>query len=220
MAEKQQQQQIYERLAQLGGAMSNPHRLKMISLLAQGEKTIDELAGLTGQSLALTSSHIKVLRNSHLIETDKRGRSVYCRLADERAADLWLRFRDLGETVVPEIREIMRTRFDNDEGLSPLGPTDLADRLADGRVSLLDLRSPSEFQQGHLPRAQNVPFATLSEAAAELPRRRALLVYCRGPFCAAAFEGNRWLREQRYKSQRLRFSVPEWKAAGLPVETV
>ncbi|MFG0262216.1 MAG: ArsR/SmtB family transcription factor [Novipirellula sp. JB048] len=209
---------MYRQLAELGGALSNPHRLKMISLLAQGEKTIDELAQSIGQSLAAASANVKVLRNSHLIATDKRGRSVYCSLADPRVAELWLRFRDLGEVVVPEIRELMREQFDGDEGLSPLTELELDDKLARGRLTLLDLRPPSEYEQGHLPRARNVPFATLADAAPKLPKSAAMLVYCRGPFCAAALAGNRWLREHQFKSQRLRFSVPEWKAAGLSIE--
>tara|TARA_R110002073_G_scaffold217716_13_gene377968 strand:+ start:5065 stop:5787 length:723 start_codon:yes stop_codon:yes gene_type:complete len=218
MLDKQNQAAIYQQLADVGGALSNPHRLKMISLLAQGEKPIDELAQLTNQSLAAASANVKVLRNCHLIATEKRGRSVYCSLKDPRVAELWLRFRDLGEVVVPEIREVMREEFDADEGLSPLTELELNAKLDRGRFSLLDLRPASEYEQGHLPKARNVPFATLAEAAANLPKSATMLVYCRGPFCAAAFAGNRWLREHQFKSQRLRFSVPEWKAAGLSIE--
>lgn len=218
MAERPKQAEIYQHLALVGGALSNPHRLKMLSLLAQGEKPIDELAQLTRQSLAAASANVKVLRNSHLICTDKRGRSVFCRLADERVSELWLRFRDVGETVVPEIREIMREEFDSDNDLSPLSAEELDEKLNKGRVTLVDLRPASEYAQGHLPKARSVPFDALTERADELPKSPPMLVYCRGPFCAAAFAGNQWLRQHRFKSQRLRFSVPEWKAAGMPVE--
>lgn len=218
MAERPKQAEIYQHLASVGGALANPHRLKMLSLLAQGEKSIDELAQLTGQSLAAASANAKVLRNSHLVSTDKRGRSVFCRLADERVSELWLRFRDVGESVVPEIREIMRDEFDADPALSPLSAQELRDKLNKGRVTLIDLRPASEYAQGHLPKARSVPFDALAESAGDLPKSSSMLVYCRGPFCAAAFAGNQWLRQHRFKSQRLRFSVPEWKAAGLPVE--
>ena len=218
MAERPKQAEIYQQLARVGGALSNPHRLKMLSLLAQGEKSVDELARLTGQSLAAASANVKVLRTSHLIRTDKRGRSAFCRLVDQRVSEMWLRFRDLGERVVPEIREIMREEFDADRNLSPLSVEELSTKLKRDRFTLLDLRPSSEFEQGHLPKARNVPFDMLEESAGDLPKSSPMLVYCRGPFCAAAFAGNQWLRQHRFKSQRLRFSVPEWKAAGLPVE--
>lgn len=218
MYEKKLQATIYQQLAEMGGAMSNSHRLKMLSLLTQGEKSIDELARLTNQSLAAASANVKVLRNSHLIATEKRGRSMFCSLADPRVAELWLRFRDLGEVVVPQIREVMRDEFDADDALSPLTPSDLRDRLQRGRLTLLDLRPASEYEQGHLPHARSVPLEALAERASELPKSYLTLVYCRGPFCAAAMAGNHWLNDHRFKSQRLRFSVPEWRAAGLPLE--
>ncbi len=219
MLDKRKQAAIYQQLAGVGSALSNPHRLKMLSLLAQGEKPIDELARLTNQSLAAASANVKVLRNSHLIATDKRGRSVFCSLADPRVAELWLRFRDLGEVIVPEIREVMREEFDADETLSPLSPQDLRDKLNRGRLTLVDLRPATEYDQGHLPKARNIPFDSLGDLASDLPKSYPMLVYCRGPFCAAAYAGNYWLNDQRFKSQRLRFSVPEWRDAGLPIES-
>lgn len=218
MLEKQTQNAIYQQLAEVGGALSNPHRLKMLSLLAQGEKPIDELARLTNQSLAAASANVKVLRNAHLISTDKRGRSVFCSLIDPRVAQLWLRFRDLGESVVPSIREVMREKFDSDESLSPMTAREFSEKLDRGRFTLVDLRPSSEYAQGHLPTARSVPFADLAELSSELPKALPLYVYCRGPFCAAAYAGNRWLIDNRFNSQRLRFSVPEWRDAGLTLE--
>lgn len=209
---------IYENLALVGGALASPHRLKMLQLLTHGEKSIDELAQMTGQSLASASAHMKTLRASNLVATEKRGRSTYCRLRDQRVSDLWLRLRDLGETIVPDIREVMRHDFDDDEGLSPLGVEELSAKLKKGRLALIDLRPLEEYEQGHIPTARSLPFDTLSQVSEKLPKKTPLLVYCRGPFCAAAIAGNDFLREHRFNSQRLRFSVPEWKAAGLPVE--
>lgn len=218
MLEKQTQSAIYQQLAEVGGALSNPHRLKMLSLLAQGEKPIDELARLTNQSLAAASANVKVLRNAHLITTDKRGRSMFCALADPRVAELWLRFRDLGEIIAPEIREVMREKFDSDESLSSLTASELSGKLGRARFTLVDLRPTTEYDQGHLPTARSVPFDELAELSSKLPKTLPMYVYCRGPFCAAALAGNRWLIDNRFKSQRLRFSVPEWKDAGLPLE--
>lgn len=215
---KKKQAEIYENLAGVGGALANPYRLKMLSLLSHGEKTIDELAQATDQSLAAASAHMKVLRANHLVTADKRGRSVFCRLADAQVEQLWLYLRSLGEQIVPEIREIMREDFDSDEYLSPLTETQLHEKIRQEGVTLLDLRPATEFAAGHLPTARNIPYDELTAALPSLPKRSRLLVYCRGPFCAAAYAGNRQLRENRYRSERLRFSLPEWKAAGLPVE--
>lgn len=212
------QNTIYEQLADVGGALSNPKRLKMLNLLAQGEKPIDELARLTNQSLAAASANIKVLRKAHLITSEKRGRSVFCSLADPRVAELWLRFRDLGEIVVPSIRELMREKFDSDESLSPMTARDFSKKLDNGRFTLVDLRPTAEYSQGHLPKARSVPFDDLAELSSTLPKSLPMYVYCRGPFCAAAYAGNRWLLDNRFKSQRLRFSVPEWRDAGLSLE--
>lgn len=219
MTPKPLQNAIYEDLATVGAALANPHRLKMLQLLTHGEKTIDELAQLTNQSIASASAHMKTLKAGHLVSTEKRGRSSYCRLSDPKVADLWLRLRDLGETSVPAVREIMRDEFDNDEGLSPLTIEQLHTKLVKGRFALIDLRPEAEFAQGHIPRARSIPVADLREMLPKLPRKTPLLVYCRGPFCAAALAGNRELRDNRFSSQRLRFSVPEWKAAGFNVET-
>lgn len=219
MLKKKSQGAIYQQLADMGGALSNPHRLKMLSLLSQGEKSIDELARLTNQSLAAASANVKVLRNSHLITTDKRGRSMFCSLADPRVAELWLRFRDLGQLVVPEIREVMREEFDADESLSSLTPSDLREKLERARLTLVDLRPAAEYEQGHIPKARNIPFDSLAERIGTLPKSNPMLAYCRGPFCAAALAGNNWLNDHQFKSRRLRFGVPEWKAAGLPIET-
>lgn len=218
MNKKEKQAEIYEKLAGIGYALSSPHRLKVLSLLAHGEKTIDELARLTGQSLASASAHVKQLRANHLVTADKRGRNVYCRLSDDQVGQLWLDLRDLGEVLVPDIREIMRDQFDADEELSPLTEQELDIQMRQGDILLLDLRPATEYAAGHLPTARNVPYDELSTAMPKLPKRSPLLVYCRGPFCVNAYEGNRQLRENRYRAQRLRFSVPEWKAAGLPVE--
>lgn len=135
MKQKQKQAEIYELLAEMDHALSSPHRLKILSLLTHGEKTIDGLARLTGQSMASTSAHVKLLRNSHLVAADKRGRNVHCRLADDRVMQLWLQLRDLGEAVVPDIREIMRDSFDGGEELSPLDEHQLAERLRSGKVT-------------------------------------------------------------------------------------
>ena len=215
---KAEQAAFYSNLASIGHGLANPHRLKILSLLCHGEKTVDRLATAIGQSLAATSAHLKVLRAAGLVTAEKRGRNVHCRLADARVESLWIALRDLGGIILPEAREIMRTSFGAGESVSPLNEREVWAKVQEGGGVLVDLRPDDEFAAGHLPDALHVPFESLPAGARELPSDRDLLVYCRGPVCLMAMEGTRRLRELSYPAQRLRFSVPEWRNAGLPIE--
>lgn len=209
--------EIFESLASMGQAMGNPQRLRMLSLLSHGPKTVERLAEAIGQSLAATSAHLKVLRAAGLVTAEKRGRYVHCRLAGDGVAALWVALRDLGERLRPEVREAVSRLGGEGDVLCPLDEEAVWEEVRHGRGVLVDLRPDDEFEAGHLPEARHLPFAEIDARAQELPTGRDLLVYCRGPFCLNAIEGVRRLRTLDYPAQRLRFSVPEWRAAGLPV---
>lgn len=215
---KAEQAALYSSLASIGQGLANPHRLKIISLLGHGEKTVDRLATAIGQSLAATSAHLKVLRSAGLVTAEKRGRNVHCRLAGDQVEALWIALRELGQSILPEAREIMRTTFQNPEALSPLDEREVWAQVQKGKGFLVDLRPDDEFDEGRLPSALHLPFPSLATEARKLPTGRDLLVYCRGPFCLMALEGTRQLREMAYPAHQLRFSVPEWRLAGLPIE--
>jgi rhodanese-related sulfurtransferase/DNA-binding transcriptional ArsR family regulator len=210
---------LYSQLARLGEAMSSPQRLKIISLLSQGAKTVDQLAGLIQHSKAATSAHLKVLENSGLMQKTKRGRYVWCSLANENTTRLWLQLRALGEELLPETREIVDQYFADEESLSPLTPEALLQRLDSESITLLDLRPLDEFETGHLPQARHCPFAELAAHIPELPKETATLIYCRGPYCLQALRGTQTIREAGITAQRLSFGAPEWSAADLPLET-
>lgn len=218
MRGKTEQAALYSSLASIGQGLANPHRLKIISLLSHGEKTVDRLATAIGQSMAATSAHLKVLRAAGLVVAEKRGRNVHCRLAGDRVEGVWIALRELGQAILPEAREIMRTTFEDPEALSPLDERAVWAEVQDGKGVLVDLRPDDEFEEGHLPSALHLPFQSLPTEARRLPNGRDLLIYCRGPFCLMALEGTRQLREMAYPARRLRFSVPEWRLAGLPIE--
>lgn len=212
-------QVLFQQFARIGHAMSNPARLAMISLLAHGEKTIDELARASGHTLASASAHVKVLRGACLVTSEKRGRQVFCRLAGENVVRFWLALRALGEELLPEAQDVARQFHLEPETLALLSPRELASELKSGRVTLLDLRPPEEFAAAHLPGARNLPFAAIEAkevAALALPVRGKVYAYCRGPYCVMAREGTRKLRELGLPVRRLPFSVPEWRAAFVP----
>lgn len=212
----QQQEAIFALLARCGEALASPRRLRIISLLSQGEKTVDQLAGLIGQTRAATSAHLKVLRTSGLVLARKEGRHVHCLLASDEVATLWLHLRALGESILPSLREIVREDF-----AEPDAPPmeEVIDQTATGDALLLDLRPADEFLQGHLPHAHHFPLSELPEQLSALPRRRRIFTYCRGPYCLGAIEGTRFLLEAGCDAHRLPYGVPEWRAKGLPIET-
>lgn len=212
------QEAIFSLLARFGEALSSPKRLKIIHLLSQGPKSIDQLAEMTGQSLAAASAHLKVLRTSGLVGGRKEGRRVWCSLAGENVTRMWLALRSLGEELLPELREIIRDYFEHPESLSTLTMEEVLEEVRADRVVLLDLRNADEFQAGHLPNARHIPFEDLARRVKDFPPGRAILAYCRGPYCVTALNGTESLRALGAPVRRLSFGVPEWKAAGLPVE--
>jgi DNA-binding transcriptional ArsR family regulator/rhodanese-related sulfurtransferase len=214
-----QQATLYNQLARIGDALSSPQRLKIVSLLSQGPKTVDQLAGLIGHSKATTSAHLKVLENSGLMRKSKQGRYVWCRLSSPGTVQLWHILRALGEELLPESREIVQTYFSDEDSLSALNPLTLSQQLATKEVTLIDLRPLDEFTAGHLPQARHLPYADLTKRISQLSPELPLLVYCRGPYCLQALKGTQKMREAGLKAKRLAFGAPEWSVAGLPLET-
>ncbi len=208
---------IFCMLAKIGDAISSPKRLKIMSLLSQSEKTVEQLAGMSGQSIAATSAHLKVLRASGLVISRKEGRHVRCGLAGDSVVRLMMILRQLGEELMPEIREILRDYFERPETLSTLTMEEVLEEVRKQRIILLDLRNEDEFMAGHLPGAKHMPAAELARHIAELPADKPILAYCRGPYCVASMNGVLALKEQGLQARRLSFGVPEWKAAGLPL---
>lgn len=207
---------LFQQFARIGHAFSTPGRLAIVNSLAHSEKTVDQLATATGQSLATASAHLKVLRGAGLVVAEKRGRQVFSRLANAQVVQLWLALRGLGAELLPEARAVIRQYFEAPDTLAPLTPAELAAEIAQDRVTLIDLRPPDEFHAAHLPGAINVPYAELAARAAlppDLPARKPIYAYCRGPYCVMAAEGTRRLRALGIPAAQLAFSVPEWNAA-------
>lgn len=206
---------LFQQFARIGQAFSTPGRLAIINSLAHSEKTVDQLARATGQSLATASAHLKVLRGAGLVRAEKRGRQVFCRLAGDAVVRLWLALRSVGAELLPEARAVIQQYFEAPETLTALTPEELAVEIAQDRVTLIDLRPPEEFRAAHLPGAINVPYDGLTARHApklDLRADKSVYAYCRGPYCVMAAEGTRKLRALGIPAAQLRFSVPEWNA--------
>jgi rhodanese-related sulfurtransferase len=210
---------VFALQAQTGKAVASPRRLELLDLLAQGPRTVEALARETSQTVANTSQHLQVLRGAHLVETEKRGLYVTYRLAGEEVTRFCLALRQLAESRTEELETAAKGFLEKRGLVEPVDQEALLARIKRGEVTLLDVRPEEEFQAGHIPGALSVPLAELERYLCELPRRREVVAYCRGPYCVLAIEAVARLRAQGYRAWRLEAGVPDWRARGYPVET-
>ncbi|WGY70467.1 ArsR family transcriptional regulator [Burkholderia cepacia] len=213
-------QAIYASLAEVAQAIGHPNRLELLEHLAQRERSVEELTALSGMTFANTSRHLQILRRARLVDTERRGKHIVYRLAgDSEVVVLMKALGRVGERNVAEVNKVMGDYFHARDALEPVSRDELTARLADGLVTLLDVRPQDEFAQGHLPGALNIPLSELDARVGELPAGTEIVAYCRGPYCVFAVEAVAALRARGFTAVRLEDGFPEWKAAGLAVET-
>jgi ArsR family transcriptional regulator len=214
-------QAIYENLAELAQALGHPHRLKLLEHLAQGVRSVEELSARAHLTFANTSRHLQILRRARLVETERRGKYVLYRLAgDAEVVALIKALGRVGERNIAEIGSVVPDYFGARDALEPVSRDDLLSRLQDDLVTVLDVRPEDEFALGHLPGALNIPLAELERRLGELSADCEVIAYPRGPYCVLSFEAVAALRARGYRVRRLEDGYPEWKASGLPVESV
>jgi rhodanese-related sulfurtransferase/DNA-binding HxlR family transcriptional regulator len=211
--------QLFEQFARIGKGLASGRRLELLELLAQGERTVEELARETGMSVANTSQHLRALREAQLVEVRREGLYARYRLANEHVFALWQALRELGSARLAEIRHIVETYLTDRESLSGITCEELSRRLKDRSVVLLDVRPEEEYQAGHVAGARSIPLTELKARLKELPKRKEIVAYCRGPYCVFADEAVALLRSHGRKATRLEAGFPDWKARGLPVVT-
>ena len=208
-------------LAEVAKALGHEHRVELIEQLAQGPRSVEALAERVGLSVANASQHLQQLRRAGLVATQRDGKRVLYRLADEVETDIVLllgALRHVAEHAVASMERIVAAYFQARDGLEPVAARELLARLRDGDVVILDVRPEDEFGLGHLPGALNIPLRQLEQRLSELPRKQEIVAYCRGPYCVLSFEAVAELRARGFKIRRLEQGFPEWKAAGLPIE--
>ena len=212
--------EVFANLARIGTALSSPMRIEFLELLAQSERTVEQLATMSGASVANTSQHLQKLRQAGLILGRKQGLYVYYRLAGDEVVALVSAVGRVGEAHVAEVERIVRLYFAHKDELEPVPAKELLARVRKGLVTVLDVRPPEEYAAGHLPGAINIPIQELEKRIRELPKKREIVAYCRGPYCILSFEAVAALRARGYFVRRLEDGYPEWKAAGLPIEAM
>ena len=200
-------------------ALGSGRRAEIVDLLAQGERSVEEIANEISQSVANTSQHLHVLARAGLVRSRREGTRIFYRLASERVGDLWAAVRDVAVRHVAEVNQLADEYLGERDGVEHVSAEELQERLARGDVVLLDVRPDPEYKAGHIPGAQSVPLDALASLAPKLPRRRQIVAYCRGPYCVYADDAVRALRARGLEARRLDVGFPEWRRAGLPVET-
>jgi len=216
---RQFKDQLFEQFARIGKALSNGRRLELLELLAQRERTVEELSRDAGISVANCSQHLQVLRSAQLVDVRREGLYANYRLADEQVLSFWLSFRQLGEARLAEVSRIVETYLKDRQALEAITNTELMARLKKRDVVVLDVRPEEEFRAGHIAQAHSIPITELKQRLKEIPKRCSVVAYCRGPYCVFADDAVSLLRKHGYAALRLQSGFPEWKMQGLPVAT-
>jgi rhodanese-related sulfurtransferase len=209
---------LFDALASVAQALGSGRRAEIVDLLAQGERSVEEIAGEIDQSVANTSQHLQVLARTGLVRSRREGTRVFYRLASERVSDLWAAVRDVAVRHVAEVGVLADEYLGGRGEVEQLSAEELERRLARDQVVLLDVRPEAEYRAGHIAGACSAPLPDLPSLLSKLPRRREIVAYCRGPYCVYADDAVRLLRERGLKARRLDVGFPEWRRAGLPVE--
>jgi rhodanese-related sulfurtransferase len=209
---------LFGQFARVGKAVASPRRLEIVDLLAQGERTVEEIARETAMSVASASQHLQVLKAARMVEARREGLYAHYRLADEDVFRTWQAVRTLAESRLSEVDRVVEAYLVDRDALEAVDSSDLLERLRDGSVVVLDVRPEEEYRAGHIPGALSVPVDALEAALQTLPRDREVVAYCRGPYCVFSDEAVAFLRARGYRARRLRQGLPDWRAAGMPVE--
>jgi len=208
---------LYEAVGRVALALGSAGRQQILEFVAQGERSVEVLARMTGLSVANTSKHLQALRQAGLVSARKEGLRVYYAIAGDDVSLLLAALRQVSEHRVAEVEQLLKTWLAHRDELEAVPAQVVLERAKKGLVVVLDVRPPEEYSAGHLPGAVNIPIHQLAKRVKELPKRAEVIAYCRGPYCLMSYDAVAILRKKGIKARRLEAGLPEWRAAGLPV---
>ena len=215
--ERARKMALYEQFARVGKALANPARLELLDLLAQGERSVEELAETAGMKVSNTSAQLRALAGAGLVASRRDGVRIYYRLADENVSAFVGQVQDFAASRLATVEQAARSYLGDVAALEPVARDELFRRLADGQVLVLDVRPEAEYAAGHIPGAVSVPHDQLAARLAELPESADIVAYCRGRYCVFAPDAVRLLRERGFAARPLEGGLPDWRLAGLPI---
>ena len=217
MGDRAAKDALFDGFAEVAKALASGRRAEIVDLLAQGERSVDEISDEIGQSVANTSHHLRAMARAGLLSTRRDGTRIYYALAGERVEALWAALRDVAAEHVAGIERLTEAYLGDRDGLEAISRDELAARLRRGDLVVLDVRPEPEFRAGHIAGARSLPVSELRRNLRALPKGVEVVAYCRGPYCVYADDAVRELNRRGYRAQRLEDGYPEWKQAGLPV---
>ena len=219
MGDKAAKRALFDEFARIAKALSSGRRAEIVDVLANGERSVESLAAELDQSIANVSQHLQVLRRAGLVSSRRDGTFVYYGLAAPEVLAFWRSLQQLAGTRIAEVERLARTYLGDEDGLQPVTRQELMRRLRKkGDVVVLDVRPEDEYRAGHIPSAVSIPVSELKKRLKELPKRKQIVAYCRGAYCAFAPEAVRYLTKKGYKAALLEEGLPDWASSGLPVE--
>jgi rhodanese-related sulfurtransferase/DNA-binding MarR family transcriptional regulator len=208
---------LYEQFARVGKALANPARLELLDVLAQGERSVEDLADTAGMKVSNTSAQLRTLAAAGLVASRREGVKIYYRLADQQVTAFVGEVQEFAASRLAEVEAAARSYLGDVAALEPVARDELFRRLHDGQVLVLDVRPEAEYAAGHIPGAVNVPHDQLAARLAELPDGADVVAYCRGRYCVFAPDAVRLLRQRGFSARLLEGGLPDWRLAGLPV---
>src|SRR5438132_14240743 len=208
---------LFDGFAEVAKALASGRRAEIVDVLAQGERSVDDIAEEIGQSVANTSHHLRAMARAGVLTTRRDGTRIYYALASERVAELWAALRDVAGEHVAGLERLAAAYLGERDGVEVVDRTELAARLKRREVVVLDVRPAAEYVAGHIAGARSVPITELRRQLRALPKDSEVVAYCRGPYCVYADDAVRELNRKGFRARRLIDGFPEWKRAGLPV---
>ncbi|MDQ4080829.1 MAG: metalloregulator ArsR/SmtB family transcription factor [Gemmatimonadota bacterium] len=217
MTHRELKDPLYAQFARIGHAVSSPKRLELLDLLSQGEKTVETLAEQSSMPLKNTSAHLRVLRQARLVDTRRDATYVYYRLASDDVVRFLNELQALARGRLAEVEQVARLYIDGRDEMEPVSLDELRRRIREGEVTVIDVRPEEEYRSGHIPGALSIPVAQLKRRLSEIPKKREVIAYCRGPYCVYSVDAVAILRKHGYRARRAHEGLPAWRAKSLPV---
>lgn len=208
---------LFDGFAEVAKALASGRRAEIIDVLAQGERSVEEIAAEIDQSVANTSHHLRAMARAGLVTTRRDGTRIFYALAGERVGELWAALRDVAGEHVAGLERLAAAYLGDRDGIDVVDRKELAARLKRGEVLVLDVRPTAEFEAGHIRGARSLPTTELRRQLRAIPKDTEVVAYCRGPYCVYADDAVRELNRRGFRARRLIDGFPEWKRAGLPV---
>ena len=207
--------ELFDEFARAAQALASGRRVEIVDVLANGERSVEELSRQVAMSVANTSRHLQILKEAGLVAATRNGTRVHYRLASPAVYQFWVALRSLAAERLPGVNGLVEAYLGSREGLEAIGADELLARLRSGEPPVMvDVRPTEEYRAAHVAGAVSIPLQALEQRLRELPREREIVAYCRGPYCAFAPEAVRILREHGYAARHLNEGLPEWAAAG------